>query len=49
VKLWDRGTHMTKQEWARTCRRVENRLNNLKTNSEIGTLKTPKKRQGALN
>jgi hypothetical protein len=22
LKDWDRGTHMTRQEWARTCRRV---------------------------
>ncbi len=22
VKLWDRSTHMTKQEWDATCRRV---------------------------
>lgn len=25
-QMWDRGTHMTKQEWARTCRRVQDRL-----------------------
>jgi hypothetical protein len=26
LRDWDAGTHMTKQEWARTCRRVaENR------------------------
>jgi hypothetical protein len=25
-RMWDRGTHMTKQEWSRTCRRVQNRL-----------------------
>ena len=24
--MWDRGTHMTKTEWSRTCRRVQNRL-----------------------
>lgn len=24
--MWDRGTHMTKIEWSRTCRRVQNRL-----------------------
>jgi hypothetical protein len=27
MQLWDKGTHMTKQEWSRTCRRVQNRLN----------------------
>lgn len=25
-QMWDRETHMTKQEWARTCRRVQDRL-----------------------
>lgn len=28
-QTWDRGTHMTKQEWSRTCRRVQNRLQQL--------------------
>jgi uncharacterized protein len=28
MKLWDRGTHMTKQEWAATCRRVQDRVDN---------------------
>src|SRR5436190_1766948 len=28
--LWDKGTHMTKAEWATTCRRVQGRLDNLK-------------------
>jgi hypothetical protein len=25
-RMWDRGTHMTKKEWSRTCRRVQNRI-----------------------
>lgn len=25
-QMWDRGTHMSVQEWARACRRVQNRL-----------------------
>jgi hypothetical protein len=29
VKMWDRGTHMTKSEWLRTCRRVQDRLEHL--------------------
>ncbi len=29
-RMWDSGTHMTKQEWARTCKRVQSRLENLK-------------------
>ena len=26
MQMWDAGTHMTKLEWARTCRRVQDRL-----------------------
>jgi hypothetical protein len=29
VQMWDRGTHMTKQQWLRTCQRVQGRLQNL--------------------
>lgn len=29
---WDKGTHMSRQEWARACRRVANRLQNLNVN-----------------
>jgi hypothetical protein len=25
-KMWDRGTHMSTQQWSRACRRVQNRL-----------------------
>lgn len=28
-RMWDKGTHMTKQDWSRTCRRVQGRLQNL--------------------
>lgn len=28
MRLWDKGTHMTKQEWATTCRRVQSRVGN---------------------
>lgn len=24
--MWDRGAHMTRKEWSRTCRRVQDRL-----------------------
>ena len=27
--MWDRGTHMTKKEWSRTCRRVQDRIQQL--------------------
>ena len=33
LKLWDKGTHMTQGEWARTCRRIQNRLSTLGRNS----------------
>ena len=26
---WDKGTHMSRQEWSRACRRVADRLQNL--------------------
>lgn len=29
MQMWDKGTHMTKQEWLRTCKRIETRLDNL--------------------
>ena len=29
LNIWDAGTHMSKTEWARACKRVENRLDNL--------------------
>ncbi len=27
--MWDRATHMTRAEWSRTCRRVQDRLRQL--------------------
>lgn len=30
MQMWDSGTHMTRQDWARTCKRVQSRLDNLK-------------------
>jgi hypothetical protein len=27
--MWDRGTHMTPNDWSRACRRVQNRLQDL--------------------
>jgi hypothetical protein len=29
MQMWDLGTHMTKQAWLRTCKRVETRLDKL--------------------
>ncbi len=29
VSMWDGATHMTQQQWLRTCRRVQDRLQTL--------------------
>jgi hypothetical protein len=52
--FWDAGTHMSKREWAAACRRLENRLDSLKSEltgssvmrSELGT-PAPKSRRAA--
>lgn len=35
MQMWDSGTHMTKQQWARTCKRVQTRLDNLKVDEIV--------------
>src|SRR5262245_3918353 len=45
VKLWDNQTHMSKTEWARTCRRIENRLQNLKVENMDVDVSGPKPRR----
>jgi hypothetical protein len=40
MQMWDSGTHMTKQEWLRTCRRVQTRLDGL--NVDVISPKTKK-------
>jgi len=30
LKLWEPATHMTRQDWARTCKRVQTRLDNVR-------------------
>ena len=30
LKMWDSGTHMSRQEWSSTCDRIQTRLDNLK-------------------
>ncbi|HEX5959540.1 MAG TPA: hypothetical protein VFY92_12905 [Hyphomicrobiaceae bacterium] len=30
IAMWDRGTHMTRQQWRRACQRVAERLKDLK-------------------
>lgn len=37
--FWDAGTHMSKREWLAACRRVEKRLENLK--SELNSKAEP--------
>ena len=53
MRLWDSATHMTKQEWARTCERIQSRLENLRIeNLDVmgtGMRKKGAKRQGSFN
>src|SRR4029077_4696028 len=45
VKLWDNQTHMSKGEWSRTCRRIENRLQNLRVENMDVDVSGPKSRR----
>jgi hypothetical protein len=45
VKLWDNQTHMSKSEWSRTCRRIENRLQNLRVENMDANISGPKPRR----
>jgi len=45
VKLWDSRTHMSKAEWSRTCRRIENRLQNLQVDNLNVDVSGPKPRR----
>ena len=40
IQMWDSGTHMTKQEWLRACRRVQTRLDSLDVDAIIRVRKT---------
>jgi hypothetical protein len=42
LRLWEPATHMTKQDWARTCKRVQTRLDNVRVES----IDPPGKRRG---
>jgi hypothetical protein len=35
MQMWDSGTHMTKQEWSRTCTRVQTRLDSLNVDAIV--------------
>jgi hypothetical protein len=45
VKLWDNQTHMSKVEWSKTCRRIENRLQNLNVEKMDVDISGPKPRR----
>jgi hypothetical protein len=45
VKLWDTDTHMSKSDWSRSCRQVENRSHNLKAEDSNADLSGPKPRK----
>jgi hypothetical protein len=45
LKLWDAGTHMSKSDWAKTCRRVQGRLDNINTQA-VGGRGTSEARSG---
>ena len=34
MRFWDKGTHMSKQEWRAACRRTLNRLDALKAGAK---------------
>lgn len=44
MRMWDSGTHMTKQAWLRTCKRVETRLDTINIDAVMPNAKaTPRK------
>jgi hypothetical protein len=53
IKMWDAGTHMTKQEWANTCARIQTRLENLRVEdldvTGIGVRRKPAGKQGNID
>jgi len=40
MHMWDSGTHMTKQEWSRACKRVQTRLDGLDGDAIMRATKT---------
>ena len=40
MQMWDFGTHMTKQAWLRTCKRIETRLDKLNVDAVMPNAKT---------
>jgi hypothetical protein len=41
MHMWDSGTHMTKQAWSHTCKRVQTRLDNLNLEAIMATSPKP--------
>ena len=41
MQMWDSGTHMTKQAWSHTCKRVQTRLDNLNLDAIMPTSPNP--------
>ena len=53
IGMWDAGTHMTKQEWANTCTRIQTRLENLRVEDldvlGTGVRRKPRGKQGSID
>jgi hypothetical protein len=53
IKMWDAGTHMSKQEWANTCARIQTRLENLRVEdldvTGIGVRRKAGGKQGSID
>jgi len=51
--MWEAGTHMTRQEWAKTCARIHTRLENLKVEDldvlGTGVRRKPGGKQGSID
>ena len=45
LKLWDVETHMSKSDWSRACRQIENRSQNLQVENLNADLSGPKPRK----
>ena len=52
IAMWDAGTHMTKQEWANTCARIQTRLENLREDLDVlgtGVRRRPRGKEGSID
>ena len=53
IGMWDAGTHMTKQEWASTCARIQTRLENLRVEDldvlGTGVRRRPRGKEGSID